>query len=301
VIFERLLMNRLTRRDLLLLAALTLAWGLNWPAMKVGVAEFPPMLFRTLVLGGGVMVLLVFMRATGVSLAVPRRDWGLVLWLALPNVIIWHVVSVLALRMLPSGRAAILGYTMPVWAVLIGLLLYAERPRRAHWWGVAAALAGTLLLLSSEFTQLAGSPLGTLLMLLAAAAWGWGTHLMRRHLTHLPTLTLGFWMLAAAIPVVLAATLLFEIPQWRAPLALEWASILYNIFIAIAFCHIVWFGLARTLPPAASGLSVMMIPVLGVFSSMWLLGEQPHWQDYAALALILVALATVLLPSKTVP
>jgi threonine/homoserine efflux transporter RhtA len=56
--------------------------------------------------------------------------------------------------------------------------------------------------------------------------------------------------------------------------------------------------LARKLPPAASGLSVMMIPVLGVFSGMWMLDEQPSWQDYAALALILVALSTVLLPSR---
>ena len=32
--------------------------------------------------------------------------------------------------------------------------------------------------------------------------------------------------------------------------------------------------------------------------SMWILGEQPSWQDYVALALILVALSTVLLPSR---
>jgi drug/metabolite transporter (DMT)-like permease len=68
--------------------------------------------------------------------------------------------------------------------------------------------------------------------------------------------------------------------------------------IAVAFCHVVWSMLARTLPPAASGLSVMMIPVVGVFSGMLMLGEQPSWQDYAALALILVALSTVLLPAR---
>ncbi len=68
--------------------------------------------------------------------------------------------------------------------------------------------------------------------------------------------------------------------------------------LAVAFCHVVWSMLARKLPPAASGLSVMMIPVLGVFSGMWMLGEQPAWQDYVALALILVALSTVLLPSR---
>jgi drug/metabolite transporter (DMT)-like permease len=42
----------------------------------------------------------------------------------------------------------------------------------------------------------------------------------------------------------------------------------------------------------------MFIPVLGVFSGMWLLGEQPYWQDYTALLLILVALSTVLLPAR---
>jgi hypothetical protein len=32
---------------------------------------------------------------------------------------------------------------------------------------------------------------------------------------------------------------------------------------------------------------------------MLMLGEEPHWQDYAALALILLALSTVLLPSRS--
>jgi drug/metabolite transporter (DMT)-like permease len=61
---------------------------------------------------------------------------------------------------------------------------------------------------------------------------------------------------------------------------------------------VAWARLARSLPPAASGLSVMLIPVVGVFSSLWLLGETPYWQDYAALLLILVALSTVLLGGR---
>lgn len=118
---------------------------------------------------------------------------------------------------------------------------------------------------------------------------------MRRHLTALPTLTLTFWMLAVTLAAMLPLTIVFERHLWRAPTALEWFSILYNMVLAIAFCHVVWSMLARNLPPAASGLSVMMIPVLGVFSSMAILGERPHWQDYVALVLILGALATVVL------
>ena len=105
-------------------------------------------------------------------------------------------------------------------------------------------------------------------------------------------------MLVLTLAVMITATTTFELAHWRMPTTLEWASIAYNMVLAIAFCHVVWSMLARKLPPAASGSSVMMIPVLGVFSGMWILGEQPSWQDYVALALILVALSTVLLPSR---
>jgi len=213
-------------------------------------------------------------------------------------VIIWHVLLIIALKMLPAGRSAILGYTMPVWAVIFGVVVFRESVPRIHLVGVGLAFIGTLLLLSSELVALSGRPLGTLLVLVAAAAWGYGTHLMRRHLMSMPTLALTFWMLVLTLGVMAALTVLFERHAWRAPSGMEWASIVYNMVLAIAFCHVVWSMLARTLPPAASGLSVMMIPVLGVFSSMWLLGETPHWQDYAALVLILLALSTVLLGGR---
>ena len=45
-----------------------------------------------------------------------------------------------------------------------------------------------------------------------------------------------------------------------------------------------------------------MIPIVGVFSGVWLLGESPRWQEYAALVLVIAALATVLIaPHRTAP
>jgi drug/metabolite transporter (DMT)-like permease len=288
----------LSRRDFILLALLTLAWGLNWPVMKAGVQELPPLYFRVLCIGGGLVVLWAYARVAGIPLAVPAGAWPQIVKLALPNMIVWHVLLIIGLKMLPAGRSAILGYTMPVWVVVVGWLVFRERVPRIHLLGVAAACAGALLLLSSELAALTGRPLGTLLILVAAAAWGYGTHLMRRHLTTMPVIALTFWMLVLTLAVMMLLSVLFERAAWRSPTPFEWASIVYNMAIAIAFCHAAWARLARTLPPAASGLSVMLIPVVGVFSSLWLLGETPHWQDYAALLLILVALSTVLLGGR---
>lgn len=290
--------ERVNRQKIVLLAALTLAWGINWPVMKAGVAELPPLYFRAMCMFGGLACIAVYARWTGVSLYVPRAQWREVAVLALPNMVIWHLTVVIALKLLPAGRSAILAYTMPAWAVVIGLLVFGVRTPTRQWWGVAAALLGTALLLSSEFRRLTGSPLGTLLMLGAAAFWGLGTNMMRRYQGSLNTLTLTFWMLMLTVPPLLIGSTLFESTAWRAPNAIEWGSIVYNMVIAIGFCHIAWFQIARALPPAASGLSVMMIPVVGVLSSMALLGEQPRWQDYVALVLIMGAVATAIMPGR---
>jgi drug/metabolite transporter (DMT)-like permease len=291
-------MNRLTRGDLVLLVLLTLAWGFTWPVMKYGVRELPPLFFRTVCIGGALPILALVARLTSVSLALPRTDWVDIARLAVPNVVIWHMAVIVALTLLPAGRSAILGYTMPLWAALIGALWFGEHPPARHWLGIGAALLATALLLSSELTTLAGRPAGTLLMLLAAASWGYGTHEARRRAIHVPALAAIFWMLALALMALLAASLVFERHDWRMPRGGEWAAIGYNMSISIAFCHVVWLRLARRLPAAASGLSMMMIPALGVFSSAWLLGERPRWEDDVALALIVFSLATVLLPSR---
>jgi drug/metabolite transporter (DMT)-like permease len=115
----------------------------------------------------------------------------------------------------------------------------------------------------------------------------------------MPTISITFWMLALTSIVMTMAAILFESASWRMPGSAEWFAIVYNAFIVFGFAHVAWYALARKLPPVASGLSVMMIPVVGVFSAAWMLHETPHWQDYGAMVLILAAMSTVLLkPSQ---
>ena len=52
------------------------------------------------------------------------------------------------------------------------------------------------------------------------------------------------------------------------------------------------------MPPEASTLSVMLIPVLGTFSGALWLGEALHWQDYAAVLLMVAAIASVVMPPR---
>jgi drug/metabolite transporter (DMT)-like permease len=90
----------------------------------------------------------------------------------------------------------------------------------------------------------------------------------------------------------------FERDQWRVPSPPVMWAIAYNAVLIFGYAHAAWFYLARGLPPVASTLSVMFIPVLGVFSGALWLGEVLHWQDWAAVVLMMAAIASVLLPTR---
>jgi drug/metabolite transporter (DMT)-like permease len=291
-------MHALSRQQLALVVILTIVWGLNWPVMKLGVTSYPPLTFRALSMWLGLPVLGAALLLLKVPFHIPRKDWRELLWLAATNMFVWHVCIILAVQTLSSGRAAILGYTMPIFSALIGAWFFATPLTRRAWVGVGAAALGVVLLLWHELTHLAGRPWGVVLALVSAAFWALGTQNLRRTRLAAPALALAFWMTAMTAVVMSVLAFAFEAPQWRVPDATATWAILYNAVLIFGFAHAAWTVLAKGLPPIASTLSVMMIPVLGVFSGALWLREAVHWQDWTAVALMMVAIASVLWPAR---
>ena len=292
-------MHKLSPRQWLILTLLTLVWGINWPIMKMGVTGFPPLTFRMLCLWMGTPVLGLALLAMRVPFRIPREHWRELLVLALFNMFIWHGLIIIAVQSLSSGRAAILGYTMPMFSAVLGALVFGDRLATRAWAGVGAATLGVVLLLWHEFTHLSGRPLGVLLALVAASTWALGTQLLRRTRMPVPTLAISFWMTAMTTAVMTVLAITFEQDRWVAPTPSHWGAMVFNAVLVFGFAHAAWFYLARSLPPVASTLSVMLIPVLGVFSGALWLGEQLHWQDWAAVALMVLSIAAVLWPRRS--
>ncbi len=291
-------MQTLSRKQWIGLVLLTLVWGVNWPVMKLGVTHYPPLTFRMLSMWLGLPVLALGMVLLRLPFRVPRAHWRELFWLALTNMFVWHALIIVAVKALSSGRAAILGYSMPIFSAVLGALVFGSRLAPRAWAGVAAAGLGVVLLLWNEFTHLAGSPVGVLLALIAALTWALGTNLLRRTTLPVPTLTICFWMTAMTSVLLTVLSLLFERSQWAAPSATAWGAIGFNAVLIFGFAHAVWYTMARDLPPVASTLSVMLIPVLGVFTGAYWLGEVLHWQDWAAVLLMVLAIGSVLWPAR---
>src|SRR5678810_808956 len=86
-----------------------------------------PWTFRSLCLGLGSAVLFAALRAGGQRLMLPRGQWGRLWLLALLNITAWNMLIAFGVALIPSGRAAILAYTMPVWAVPLSIWLLGYR------------------------------------------------------------------------------------------------------------------------------------------------------------------------------
>lgn len=291
--------SRVPARDLWLVAVISLTWGLNWTAMKTGVTELPTMTFRSISMLLGVLTLGALALFQRTTLRVPREHWRELFVITLANITVWSVLAIYGVALLSSGRAAILGYTMPVFTALIGILLFRERPNGRLATGVFAAALGVMLLMWDEVSQIRGSPLGAVLILISSVAWAYGTHLMRRRRQLTSPVVIGFWAMLISCLVCTSIALATEWGQWdgRASVA-GWLALFYSGALAYGIAQWLWFRLASTVTPIASSLSVMAIPAIGLISGMVLLGETASWQDWLALFFIIVAIATVLLPER---
>ena len=291
-------MPLLTRQQLWTLITLTVVWGWNWPIMKLGITGFAPLTFRSLSMLAGLPLLALALRLLKVPFVRPRAYRRDLFVLAFFNMMRWHVLVILAMPMLSSGRAAILGYTMPIFSAVWGVLWFQAPLKARAWCGVGAAALGVLLLLWNELSRFAGQPLAVAMVLFAAATWGYGTQRLRHTPIPVPTLTIAFWMTVLTTAMMTTLAVCFEQDRWQLPQPTTFWAIVYNAVGVFAFAQAAWLTLARSLPPVASTLSVMFIPVLGVFTGAFWLGEVLHWQDWAAVALMVVAIASVLWPSR---
>ena len=271
---------------LVLFAVVTVLWGLNWPALKLAVDGFEPWAFRASVLVAASLTLFLVGRSLGHACRLPRRVWGAIL-LPAAMVTAWHMLSAFGLTYLGGGRAAIIAFTMPLWAALLSIWWLGERmePRRIG--ALALGLVGLSFLLLDDLARLQAAPIGVGLMLLAALVWAIGTVATKATDWGLSAIVLTAWQLGlGAIPVV-------AIALWRGnPTGLEtadlwsWFGLLYTTFVAMVICFCGHIHLIRLLPATVAAIGIMAIPVVGLVSSALLLGEPLGWPELAALTFV---------------
>ena len=287
---------RLPATGFVLLAALGLFWGLNWPAIKISVAEIPVWWFRSISVGAGAVGILAIAAMTAPSIWPRRRELPQMLACMIFAVLGWHLGTGFGVALMPAGRAAIIAYMMPVFAALLAVPVLKEPLTPTKIIGLMLGVAGLAVLMGPDIIKLQKAPLGVLFMLGAAVSWAAGTVLFKMYRWDSPiTVLIGWQFLAGFVVMTPIAILLQPFPDIAALKTETWAAMIYLIALPMIFCQWAYLKVVSLFPAGIAAIGTLAVPIVGVFSSALILGEPVGWREILAMALIIAALVVVMI------
>src|SRR5215468_8186815 len=191
---------RIAPAGLLFLAITSVGWGFNWPVTKYLLSEVPPLTLRgvTGVIGALLLAALALVRRENLKVG-EEGQWPRLVLAAFLNVTGWMVLMGLALLWLPASEAALIAYTMPVWASLIAWPVLGERPTVLR----TIALCGAL-----------GFALGTVFS--------------KKYPIHLPPITAAAWQIGIGCLPISIIGLMVETTHLSRVTPVGWWLLLYS-------------------------------------------------------------------------
>jgi drug/metabolite transporter (DMT)-like permease len=280
------------RRAIAMLIALTLVWGTNWPLFPHAVREVSVWTFRSVSMVASGAILLAVARWRGQPMALPRRYWRTVVLGTLLYLVLWNLCSTYAAVLIPTGQAAVLGFTMPLWSALIAWAVLGERLPPRLVLAIALGAGGVTLLMVQSFKAYAAAPLGFAVGILSAIGWAAGTLILKRGNVRVPVLVLTGWqLLIGAVPMVVGALVFGDghwfVPSWHSIAVITWITL-----VPMCIGNVCWFAIVGLLPANIAGLSSVMVPVVAMITGALVAGEPLG--PLQGLAMVTCALSLVL-------
>jgi len=280
--------ERVSRRDMILAAAVASLWGFNFVVIDWGMRGVPPLLF--------VAIRFLVVAAAVVVVPRPRTSWrtiiGVGMFMSLGQFGLLYTSMALGLQ---PGLAALVLQAQAVFTILIAALALRERPSTAQVVGVALGVVGLSIVAAGRGGN--APALAVALALAAAMSWAIGNVISRRAGVvsgpgRLGSLSLTVWS-ALVVPVpALALSFVIEGPDAisHGLAAFGWSALVSTLYTAV-LCTIIgysiWNGLLSRNPSAAVVPWVLLAPVVAMTSAALLLGQIPNAAETLGGALLI--------------
>jgi drug/metabolite transporter (DMT)-like permease len=278
----------------LMLVLLCFIWGVNWPLMKIALVEIPPFAMRASTAGLGAVTLYLVCRAKRRSLRIrTAKAWAHIVIASALNIVGFSIFSAFAQLATTTSRVTILAYMMPIWSVLLAWPVLGERPTGVQAVALGLCAAGLTVLIYP--LAAVGIPLGVLLAVATGVSWAAGTVYLKWARIAADPMGVASWQVTIAFVILAACVPIFE-PR------LDLGAVHVDAVVATAIVGIagngiaygLWFEIVRRLPAVTASLGVLSVPVIGILTSVAILGEVPTPADSVGFALIFAASACVL-------
>ena len=290
--------HRPSWKVLLAFAILYFVWGSTFLAIRVGVREVPPFLLaamRFLVAG---VVLYGWMVAQG-ERAPHLRQWMSAFLLALLIFVGDYGLLFWAEQRVPSGIAAVMMATIPVFMALSEIiLLRSQRLTLRLTLALLLGIGGVAVLMSHSL-NLGGAPIdraGAVALIIAAMSWSVASALTRKlPLPPSKVMSSAAQMFAGGVLLALTAAILGEFHTFR-PSAVSggaWLALLYLIVAGsiVAFTAYVW--LIHHESPTKVGTYAYVNPVVAVLLGYFFGGEALDLRTVLGTLFVLISVVVI--------
>ncbi len=288
-------LERMRRADLADLLLLGLMWGASFLFIKEALADFTPVTLVTVRLLLGVLTIAVIVAIGRHSLAGFQAKWPALALLGVSNAILPFVLISWGELYIPTGLAAILNATTPLFAAPIahGWVGSQDRLTVPKGVGIVVGFVGVVVLLGVGRSSVTSEALlGGGAVLLASLAYAFSSVFARARLQAAPPLLapigqsgFGFLLLAPlALPVLPS-----HLPGLRAV-----ASLLALGVLGTGVAYLLYFRLIRNVGPTRAVLVTYLLPCTAVFWGILLLHERPGPNVFVGLVLILTGISFTL-------
>jgi drug/metabolite transporter (DMT)-like permease len=256
------------------LGVMVATWAGNWPLMRLALDDAKPMVFVSLRMAGTVAILAPILAGLRRPMLPVASERLALFWVGLFQVTGFLVFSIIGLALVAPGRAIVLAYTMPLWAIPLGLVLAREVPSPNKLAGAAIGFAGLIVFMNPALVDWANprEVAGNLLLLLAAISWALGSCLYGRRPWRSSFWAQTFWQLSVGALTIVVPTMLL-VPAW----SVEWtpgftAILAYNWIVTTALGYFLWNKVLAVMSPAVAGQVLTFTPICGFLLSTLIFG-----------------------------
>jgi drug/metabolite transporter (DMT)-like permease len=273
-------------------------WGSTWLFIKIGLRDLPPLTFAGIRFVLASLLLSLLILARGVRWPRSRKDWLLIAIVGILQFSLNYGLVFWGEQHIPSGLAAVLQSTFPVFGLVIAhLYLPFERLTIGKVAGVLLGVLGVAIIFSHELS-IAGDMalLGSIALVLSAFFGAYGNVLVKAYAREVDPQVLAAGQMLCGFPPLL----LLGIATEGSPLRFHWTamavvSLAYLVIIGSMVAFALYYWLVRHMDVTNTMLIALVTPVVAVVLGLIVLHEKLNWRLFAGGACIICGLGFIVL------
>ena len=272
----------------ILLILLVLVWSSVWSLFRVAMEVIPPLSFRVII-GLPAFILLLFLGCKKMkTVNIPSNEWKPLLLISFFNVTLWQVLMLYGIGMLGGGRAAVLTYTMPIWATIFASMFGYEKINTSIIISLFFGMFG-IFFLSIEI-NIFENIFGFLITLSAGLSWAIGTMIVKYGGIKSDGLIVAGWQQIIGILPIIPFAFYFDLNNFGSIELRHILVIIFGIFLSSAYTYWAYFTVLQKFSVNITSISVMAVPVLAILIDYIIVDVVFSLFDFIALIFIVTGI-----------